>query len=65
LEKAKNKLFLITSHLLAELDEIISEVILMHDGVVRFHKETHLLKEETGKNTLSKAIAYMLREEQV
>jgi Cu-processing system ATP-binding protein len=63
-EKVKNKLILITSHLLSELDEIVSEVIFMQEGIVRFHKDTTLLKAETGKETIAKAISTILRQQQ-
>jgi Cu-processing system ATP-binding protein len=62
-ERKKNKLILITSHLLSELDDIISEVIFMQDGVVRFHKSTSALKADTGKETISRAISQVLKEE--
>lgn len=62
-ERKKNKLVLITSHLLSELDEIISEVIFMQDGVVQFHKNTDALKADTGKESISKAISHVLKEE--
>lgn len=64
-ERKKNKLVLITSHLLSELDEIITEVIFMQDGVVRFHKATDVLKEDTGRESISKAISHILKEEMV
>jgi Cu-processing system ATP-binding protein len=63
-ERAKNKLILITSHLLSELDEIVSEVIFMQEGIVRFHKDTESLKSETGKDTIGKAISNILRQQQ-
>lgn len=63
-EKVKNKLVLITSHLLSELDEIVSQVIFMQEGIVRFHKDTEALKAETGKDTISKAISNILRQQQ-
>lgn len=60
-EKEKGKLILITSHLLSELDDLISEIIFMQDGKVHFHKKIADLKVETQEDKLSKAIAKILR----
>lgn len=57
----KDKLILITSHMLSELDDVVSEVVFMGDGIVRFHKSTELLKQETESSTISKAISTLLR----
>ena len=60
-EKEKGKLILITSHLLSELDDLISEIIFMQDGKIFFHKKVNELKEETQEDKISKAIAKILR----
>jgi Cu-processing system ATP-binding protein len=60
-EKQKDKLILITSHLLSELDELVSELIFMQEGEVVFHKNTALLKSDMNENTISKAISKVLR----
>ena len=39
-EKDKGKLVLITSHILSELDDLISQVIYMQDGKLCFHKKS-------------------------
>jgi len=59
-EKAAGKLILITSHLLSELDELITRVIFMQDGSVQFHRPVAELLADTGANRLSKAIAHYL-----
>ena len=62
-EKEKGKLILISSHILSELDELVTEVVYLQDGKLRFHKGLKELKAETEENKLSKAIAkVMLRE---
>ena len=63
-EKEKGKLILITSHLLSELDDLITEIIFMQDGKVHFHKKVDLLKAETEEDKISKAIAKILKEKQ-
>lgn len=59
-EKEKGKLILITSHVLSELDDLITEVFYMQDGELVFHKKLTALKEETGEQKLSKAIAKIM-----
>ena len=61
-EKKKGKLVLITSHLLSELDELITQLIFMQDGDVVFHKSIDDLKNETGEEKISKSIAKILKE---
>ncbi len=61
-EKQKGKLILITSHLLSELDDLITQIIFMQDGRVSFHKKIEDLKAETGEDKISKAIAHVLKQ---
>ncbi len=62
-EKEKGKLILITSHLLSELDDLVTEIIFMQDGTVDFHKTTDQLMEHTGEQKIAKAIANVLKGE--
>lgn len=59
-EKQNGKLILITSHVLSELDDLITEVFYMQEGKLLFHKKLSALKEETGEQKLSKAIAKVM-----
>lgn len=59
-EKAKGKLIIITSHLLSELDDLITQIVFMQDGNVVFHKEVGVLLKETGEHKISKAISFYL-----
>ncbi|MGB4845183.1 MAG: ABC transporter ATP-binding protein [Ferruginibacter sp.] len=59
-EKNKGKLVLITSHILSELDDLITQVIYMQEGKLWFHKSISDLKEDTGEEKLSKAIAKVM-----
>ena len=61
-EKEKGKLILITSHLLSELDDLITEIIFMQEGKVHFHQKVEELKENTGEEKISKAIAKILKD---
>lgn len=60
-EKAKGKLLFITSHILSDLEDIITEVIYMQDGDLRFHKSLAQLQEDTGEMRLSRAIAQVMQ----
>jgi Cu-processing system ATP-binding protein len=59
-EKKKGKLIMITSHILSELDDLVSQVIYMQDGCLCFHKTIEQLKEDTGQTKLAKAIAQVM-----
>ncbi len=60
-EKEKGKLILITSHVLSELDDVVSEIIYMQDGKLLFHKTLQQLQEDTGETKLGKAIAQIMK----
>ncbi len=59
-EKTKGKLILITSHILSELDDLVTHIIFMQDGKLKFHKPIETLRNETGELKLSKAIANIM-----
>lgn len=60
-EKEKGKLILITSHVLSELDDVVSEIIYMQEGRLQFHKTLLQLQEDTGEIKLAKAIAQIMK----
>jgi Cu-processing system ATP-binding protein len=60
-EHAQGKLILITSHILSDLDELVTEVIYMQDGKPLFHQPFEDLQRETGEQKLSKAIAEVMK----
>jgi len=59
-EKSQGKLVLITSHILSELDDLITQVIYMQEGNLVFHKKWSELQEDTGEQKLSRAIAAVM-----
>ena len=59
-EKEKGKLVLITSHVLSELDDLVTRIIYMQDGKLLFQKSIEDLKQDTGEEKLSKAIAWVM-----
>jgi Cu-processing system ATP-binding protein len=60
-EKEKGKLILITSHILSELDDVVSEIIYMQEGCLQFHKSLEQLREDTGQVKLASAIAQVMK----
>ncbi len=59
-EKKKNKLILITSHVLSDLEELTTHIMYLQEGKLQFIKDLETLQEETGELKLSKAIAKVM-----
>ncbi len=60
-EKQRGKLIIITSHILSDLDDIVTEVMYMQEGKLRFHTSLEQLKEDTGEQKLARAIAAIMQ----
>ncbi len=60
-EKGNSKLILITSHLLSDLDDLVSEIVFMQDGELLIHQSVEQLKNTTDEQKISKAIAKLLK----
>lgn len=63
LEKSKGKLILITSHILSELDELITGLVLMQDGEIKLKNSIEELRALTDTNSIAKAITKILKED--
>lgn len=63
-EKAKGKLILITSHLLSELDDLITQLVFIQDGEIVLHQSVDQILNETSEQKISKAIASILKQTQ-
>ncbi len=59
-EKSKDRLIVITSHVLSDLDDLVTQVVYMQEGRPLFHKSLDALKAETGTDKLGKAIAKVM-----
>ena len=59
-EKKKGKLVLITSHIMSELDDLVTQVIYMQEGNLVLHKSLETLRRDTGEDKLSRAIASVM-----
>jgi len=60
-EKKKNKLILITSHILSDLDDLATDIMYLQEGKVQFFKNIETLRKETGEPKLGKAIAKIMK----
>ncbi len=63
-ERQNGKLILITSHILSDLEDIVSEIIYLNDGQLMFHKTIEELKKDTGENKLARAVASVMSKNQ-
>jgi Cu-processing system ATP-binding protein len=59
-EKRKGKLVLITSHILSDLDDLVTRIIYMQEGRLIFHKSIDELRRDTGEERLVKSIAQVM-----
>jgi Cu-processing system ATP-binding protein len=62
-EREKGKLILITSHVLSDLEGIVSDVVYLQDGSVVFNRTVEELELLTGQKKLNKVIATMMKNE--
>ena len=60
-EKKQNKLILISSHILSDLDELTTDVMYLQEGKMMFLKDIDQLRQETGEDKLGRAIAQIMR----
>lgn len=64
-EKAKGKLFIVSSHILSDLDELTTNMVYIYEGKVHYNNTIQSLKEETQEKKLGKAIATMIGQKQL
>lgn len=60
-EKNKGKLIIITSHLLSDLEDTLSEIVFMNEGKILVHQSVEELKEQTQSQKISEAIISILK----
>ncbi|MGE0588791.1 MAG: ABC transporter ATP-binding protein [Cyclobacteriaceae bacterium] len=60
-EMDKGKLFIITSHIMSDLDELSSHVVYLDNGTLIYNDTISALKDITGEIKLGKAIATVMR----
>jgi Cu-processing system ATP-binding protein len=59
--REKNKLVLLTSHILGDLEDITSEVLYLFEGRVQFHRSMEELAAEHGETRLGPLIARIMK----
>ena len=59
--KEKDKLEFITSHILSELEGIVTHIIFMEEGHILFFKPVDELLKETQQDNVSQAVMYYLK----
>ncbi len=59
-EKQAGKLVLVTSHILSDLDDLVTQIIYMQEGKLLFLKSIEDLRAETGEEKLARAIASVM-----
>ena len=60
-EKNKGKLIIITSHLLSELDDIITDIVFMNEGHILLQQSVEDLKSDTQTEKISDSIVSILK----
>lgn len=61
-EKNKGKLIIITSHLLSELDDIVSEIVFINEGKIILQQSVEDLMTERKAEKISESIISILKE---
>jgi Cu-processing system ATP-binding protein len=59
-ERARGRTFVLTSHVMSELEELADDVAFLIDGRIRFSGPIHDLKRVTRQLSLERAIAHVL-----
>jgi len=67
-EKIKNfqhqeKIIIVTSHIISELEELVSKIMYIIEGELHFFKPVHILKLETDESVLERALAQILNKQ--
>ncbi|MEY3398987.1 MAG: hypothetical protein RL220_1581 [Bacteroidota bacterium] len=60
--REKGKLILLTSHILSDLDELVTEVVYIQEGKILYQDTINSLREKTGEVRLSTSIARIMKE---
>lgn len=60
-EKRKGKLIIITSHIMADLEELSTHVVYLQEGKLKVFKKLNELKVEFGEERLGKIIASLMK----
>lgn len=59
-EKADNKLLIISSHIMSDLDDLTTDIIYLQDGNIPYNRTIEDIKDITGEPRLGKALSKLL-----
>jgi len=59
--RGEGKLILITSHLLSELDDLVTQIVFMQEGRLVLHKDKASLQALTGQSSIARSIVHLLK----
>jgi Cu-processing system ATP-binding protein len=59
-EKARGKTFILTSHIMSELEELSDNIVFMLDGKIRFEGTVQNIMHDTREDKLERAVAYLM-----
>jgi Cu-processing system ATP-binding protein len=60
-ERSRGRTFIVTSHVLSEVEELADRIIFLLDGTVRFAGRPAELMAATGEMRLERAVASVMR----
>lgn len=63
-QREAGRTFVVTSHVMSQLEEIADDVAFMLDGSIRFMGSLRSMKEQTRERNLERAVAAMMRREE-
>jgi Cu-processing system ATP-binding protein len=61
-EAASDKLIIVTSHILSDLEDISTHVVYLHEGKIVFFETINEILNRTGEKSLSQAVAHIMKE---
>jgi Cu-processing system ATP-binding protein len=64
-EKEGGKLIILTSHVLSDLDDLVTSVVYMQDGSIKINDKIEVLQVKTGKQKLNQMMAHLIKAEAI
>jgi Cu-processing system ATP-binding protein len=58
--RTSGALILLTSHVLSDLDDLVTDLTYLNEGSIAFSSSVNKIKEETGEDKLSRAVARLM-----
>lgn len=60
--KKRDRTVLLTSHIMSEIEELADDIVVLHDGGVRFSGDAAALKQNVQQPSIERAVAALMRE---